>query len=110
MPSDKLEARSKKPTAGLVTALSDSVSDNPVNTSSCWICHSPNQALSNTFEEPQSSFGLGTLNWLHLSQNRTKWGFWDDRSQRKHTTTPSTPLVTLLPNALAPQVTPSLPR
>jgi hypothetical protein len=44
------------------------------NSSSCWMCHPPNQALSDTFEKAKSSLGLGTLNWLHLSQNGTKLG------------------------------------
>lgn len=66
-PSETLEARSKTPTTGFVTALLVNgmraiLEGSRMNT--------PNEALADTFEETKRSFGLGTFDWLHLKQDQ----------------------------------------
>ena len=66
--------------------------------------NAPNQSLADALEETFRALGFRALNWFQLQS--CQLGLWECELPETLTTTPSTPLTTLLANASAPAATP----
>jgi hypothetical protein len=63
-PSETLDARSKTPTTGLVTALTDIPNSGTAEANG--LHNVPYKPFAHTFEKAKRTFRLGSLDWLHL--------------------------------------------